>query len=139
MDNFTPRDNRTIEHGQLVAVHWNAHKQTYSILAMKSANSIGNVIGYADNITLTDCRFKIDRTKQQIVHKEQRKERHAFIVGHVQSLTYTPCNKRIYYNPYKLQSFVDADTYFSGTTEYLQTVQTVGMHNAGKPVVTYNN
>lgn len=83
---FQSRLNRTIEEGDLVGVHWNKHKNVWSIVEMKSRKGVGLVKGYADEITLEDVTFHIDKAKQKGVRESGTKDRHAFVVGKVVSL-----------------------------------------------------
>ncbi|MDY7043649.1 hypothetical protein RVS70_05460 [Virgibacillus sp. M23] len=136
---FTPYKDRKISIGQLVAVHWNAHKKTFSIVEMKSRNSIGKVLGYASHITLEGCYFKIDKSKQKKTIETGVKDRHAFVVGRIKDLNNIRFEKNIYYNPKKVKSFVDYEQHVNGRDEYLQLVDKVNLsaHKNNFPVVTY--
>ena len=104
---FQSKDGRTLERGMLVGVHWNSHKNKYSVVAFPSRHTVGLVVGYVDSITLKDCTFHIDKTKQRIVREKGTKERHAFVVGIVDGIgeDRTDCMHQIVYNPFKYDTF----------------------------------
>lgn len=136
---FESRLGRTVEKNTLVGVHWNAHRSCWSIVQMKSRNTIGLVIGYADNLTLTDCTVKIDKSKQKNVRDSGVKDRHAFIVGRFENFNVEAPEKKLYYNPHKLDSFVDAEQFECGNVEYLAHMDRVNFDSWKKlyPVVRY--
>lgn len=141
MEGFTPRLDREIQLGQLVGIHWNSHQNVYSVVEFKSRKMVGKVLGYVDRITLADCTVKIDISKQISVRKLNRKDRHAFIVGCIESVgKKEKLPNGIYYNPYKLDSFVNAQEYLKQKHTYLDTMKKVNFdynHQSGKPEVTY--
>lgn len=125
----------------LVGVHWNSHQDTFSIVKLKSKRSVGTVIGYADYVELENCYTFIEKSKQKVVREQGRKERHAFICGYIKSFDYKYFDNGVYYNPKKLDNFVDAvDFLHFGTINYIRTMDKVGMaknHDVNKPMVTY--
>jgi hypothetical protein len=141
MKGFTSREGREVVQGQLVGVHWNSHRACWSIVEFKSRNTIGRVLGYADQVTLDNCTVKIDQAKKKKLLETGVKDRHAFIVGEFITCGHIEILPRpIYYNPAKLESFVDARKYFSGVHEYIKNMFRVNMNydfKAGRPVVTY--
>ncbi|MFJ8247330.1 hypothetical protein [Peribacillus asahii] len=140
LSKFVSREGRTIQHGDLVGMHWNAHQDCYSIVSMKSRNTVGLVLGYADSATLVDCTVKIDKSKQKKVWNTGTKDRHAFIVGRIESLNGDALEKNLYYSPkQRLESFVDKEVFKSGKVEYLEFMKSVSLnsHNNTYPVVTY--
>jgi hypothetical protein len=139
MENFESRMGRTIDKNTLVGVHWNAHKKCWSIVAMKSRKSVGLVLGYCQEITLRDVTTHIDKSKQKKVIETGTKDRHAFIVGYIEDLVFEKLENNIYYNPKKVESFVDADILFEhNEKEFIKHVDKVSMmHDGKKPVVTY--
>lgn len=130
---FQSRLGRSIERGQLVGVHWNKHKEVWSIVAMRSRKVIGLVVGYTDELTLKNVTFHIDRTKQAKVRAEGAKDRHAFVVGEIVDFKYTEMENELYYNPFKVDTFVSKDDMVE-----LDFVETVSMKFDQKPVVKYN-
>ena len=70
MYDFISRNGRILEKGQLVGVHWNSHKNVYSIVEFKSRNTAGLVNGYAMSVTLFNCTVKIDKSKQKTVREK---------------------------------------------------------------------
>jgi len=141
MYDLISRNGRILEKGQLVGVHWNSHKNVYSIVEFKSRNTAGLVIGYAMSVTLLNCTFKIDRSKQKAVREKNRKDRHAFIVGYIEDINQKKeLSNKIYYNPYKVDSFVDKDLFEKGEIKYLSRIKRVHMNSDfqnNKPDVTY--
>jgi hypothetical protein len=140
---FESRQGRTIDNHTLVGVHWNAHKKIFSIVSMKSRNSVGLVLGYANQVTLRDCTTKIDKSKQKKVIESGVKDRHAFIVGYIENLEVERLEKNIYYSPKKVSDFVDAEKLFKcGEKKFIEHVDRVNLdfdHENNHPVVTYNN
>lgn len=132
--NYISRNDRSIEKGQLVAVHYNSHKSCFSVVSVSSRHSIGNVLGYVDNIVLSDCTTHIDKAKQRSVRNTGVKDRHAFIVGKIVSTKCKDDNTMldIYYNPYKLDNFVDKQS-----MRYLDSMSLVSLCNGIKPIVKY--
>lgn len=101
--------------GQLIAFHWNSHKDCYSILEMRSEKTKGNVIGYCDEIEVSDAYIIFDNSKKAYTLRTHKKDRHTFIVGKFKGFnkSNTSYEKILYYNPLKVNTFVDADIYFS--------------------------
>lgn len=141
MKGFISRKGRVVVKGQLVGVHWNSHQNVFSVVEFKSRRTAGKVLGYVDRITLTDCTVKIDKSKQKSVRENNRKDRHAFIVGYVQDIgVVQKFENGIYYNPYKLDSFVDAIKFSCGNVEYIEQMERVNLDydfQNNRPNVTY--
>lgn len=140
---FQSRNNRKIVDGQLVGVHWNAHKNCWSIVEMKSRKSTGVVLGYASNLTLEDATFLIVKSKQKKVRDTGTKDRHAFVVGKITSFECIDdkLEMPLYYNPYKVDDFVDGYSFhLKGKVLELEKARKVNMRDVNsKPVVTYQN
>ncbi len=135
---FVPYKDRELKLGQLVAVHFNSHKDTYSIVNMNSANTLGHVLGYSNNITLTNCRFKIDKSKQQAVRDTGVKDRHAYVIGYVESLDFHNLDKQLHYSPKFLDSFIDKSEQFNECPTYLTEVNKVSFSVINdKPLVKF--
>ena len=113
---FEPKDGRKLEKGMLVGVHWNSHKDCYSVLAMKSKKTTGLVLGYVDSIELSQVTFKIEEATQKKVREQGTKDRHAFVVGYVVNVGINSLRELKYhkdgldveikYNPFKFDTFV---------------------------------
>jgi hypothetical protein len=145
MEKFISRLDRTIDENTLVGVHWNAHQKIWSIVAFKSRHSVGLVLGYAKEITLRDCTTHIDKAKQKKVLESPTgaKDRHAFIVGYIDSLEFEDLEKNIYYKPQRVKDFVDAETYFTtGEKRYIEHASRISLkwdYENNCPVVKYND
>lgn len=143
LGNFISKDERKLHSKMLVGVHWNAHKNVWSIVRMNSRKSVGLVLGYAPFVTLKDVTTHIDKTKQKKVIDSGVKDRHAFLVGYVDSLTYEALEKNIYYNPKQVENFVDADKFIMcEEKKYIGKVSKASLSfnfNKNRPVVTYND
>ena len=77
---ITPYKGRTLDESKPVHVYrnlGNAAKERYSI------RQGGLVVGHTDEITLTDCEFKVSEAGRQRVLREGRKNVHAYIKGHM--------------------------------------------------------
>jgi len=143
MKNFISRNGRELKQGQLVGVHWNSHKNIWSIVEFKTRKTVGLVLGYAEQVTLKNCTVKIDESKKRKALEKGQKDRHAFIVGEIVN-----CGKSeklensLYYKPSCLKSFVDAEEYFTlNRIDYVERMTAVNLDfdfDQNKPVVTYN-
>ena len=112
-----------------VALYFNLHKKVFSIKAMEGENK-GRVIGHAANVFLRDCTFKVNEGGRQRVLKEKRKNVHAYVIGTLMSTDEsTIIGKPVYYNPYKVSSFVTA--FDHEPIHYAEYVQAVAMNNRG--------
>jgi hypothetical protein len=109
---------------------------------MNSRHSVGLVLGYAPQVTLQNVTTHIDKSKQKKVLESGKKDRHAFMVGYIESLDFETLDKNIYYSPRKVENFVDANVFFgSGEKKYIDHVKRVSMdYNFDKnhPVVKYS-
>lgn len=92
---------------KIVEVYYNLHKHIFSIRDSKTKL----VIGYSNNVILTDCIFKVSETGRQRVLREKRKNVHAFVKGILentgQTMTELADLRQAYYNPYTCDSFID--------------------------------
>lgn len=90
--------------GQSVQVYYNLHQGGYSIRDKKT----GLVVGYAQNVLLRQCVFKVSEKGRQKVIEQKKKFVHAFIEGvfldadleHPSEL-----GAKVYYNPYLTEKF----------------------------------
>lgn len=139
MEQFVPYKERKVEKGQLVALHWNSHKNVFSIVEMKSKRTLGMVLGYCKQATLTKAYTKIDASKQKTVRETEVKDRHAFIVGYLENFKKEQLPNRIYYNPHLVDDFVDGNSFFKERKKvHIEEVSRVNLdHDGEKPMVTY--
>lgn len=139
---FQSREGRTIDQETLVGVHWNAHKNCWSIVGMKSRHTTALVLGYCQEITLRDVTTHIDKSKQKKVIELGKKDRHAFMVGYIEALEFEALEKSAYYSPKNVCDFVDAETYFKqGQAEQLGHVERASLKwnsEANRPEVQYS-
>lgn len=106
-------------HDALCRVYRNLHKgtterpvysvQQYTAKGSPSGRKRWIVVAYATSILLADVRFKVDEKKRLKVIEEQRKNVHAYAVGH-QLWGLVPhwlnqSGDKVGYNPYKGSSF----------------------------------
>lgn len=96
-----------------VQVYRNLRKKTYSIRDAKTRR----VIGYGDNLTLYNARFKVNHSGRQRALREKQKNVHATVVGDIANVPGTAAlvlMRREYhevtYNPYKYGHFYDKVT-----------------------------
>lgn len=140
MENFVSRMGRTIDKNTLVGVHWNAHKNCWSIVGMKSRHGVGLVLGYCQEITLRDVTTHIDKSKQKNVVESGTKDRHAFIVGYIEDLKFENLEWSMYYSPKHVENFVDANIWFEfQEKDFIKHADRVSLMHDGKPVVKYYN
>ena len=98
---------RTVSEGQVVEVYRNLHNGLISIRDAKTKH----VLGHATNVCLTDVTFKVSQAGRERVLKEKRKNVHAIVKGRLQSnLEGFTMPLLATYNPYKYDSFVNAQT-----------------------------
>lgn len=92
-----------------VFVYRNLHKNCWSIKALEGENK-GRVIYHADDVTLTDCVFRVSKAGRQRVLREKRKNVHAGVAGELirtnVPLVRMPQMTAVTYNPYKYETFV---------------------------------
>lgn len=93
-----------------VFVYRNLRKNCYSIKALEGPNK-GRVVAHAETLTLTDCRLKVSKAGQARVRATKQKNVHAGIAGQWdgQTMVYgipQGCDAVLYYNPYKVDTFV---------------------------------
>jgi len=86
-------------YGTKVFVYWNIHKSCWSI---KHKNK---VIAHTQNLTLSNCTFKVSEKGRQRVIKENKKNVHAGVQGYLFSFININSNNIIYYNPYTQPTF----------------------------------
>lgn len=98
--------DRPLATGQRVQIYYNLHKGGYSI----KDKATGLVVGYAQNVLLTRCKFNVQQGGRQKTIQEKRKRVHAYIEGDFQTadtpFDYSQMDKVIY-NPYTTPQFTD--------------------------------
>lgn len=96
-----------------VFVYYNLHKKCWSVKALEGPNK-GRVIKHTDKVYLKDVTFKVSQKGRERVLKEQRKNVHAGVVGHLSLADLGKVQEEYYteitYNPYKYSSFVNKFT-----------------------------
>lgn len=116
---FRQFKNRTVEDNQRVACFWNLHEDVFSIegRCFEREKSRKLILAHGNGIYLTDVTFTVnERLRQQVIEKRQ-KNVHAFVKGEfvetgidMEDITEAKGFRQAYYNPYKVESFVDAET-----------------------------
>lgn len=90
-------------------VYRNLHKKCFSIQSQKTKR----VVAHKAYVTVRDVVFKVSAAGRERVRREKRKNVHAFVCGEVMHSTYALPDgqpREAYYNPYKVESFVDKET-----------------------------
>ena len=98
--------------GKKVMCYYDLHRHTFSVTYK------GLVMLKADYLRLSDVEFRVRKGGEQKVRDEQRKNVHAFVIGHLDDYCEFPCedipqpesNEVVTYNPYKYDSFVVKST-----------------------------
>ena len=96
-----------------VESYWNLHKNVFSIRALEGPSK-GKVVEHVSHKTLHNVTFAVQPAGRAKVLKEKKKNVHAFVRGdHIQDgipPVWMEDNwVRVTYNPYKYDSFVDAE------------------------------
>jgi hypothetical protein len=95
-----------------VFVYRNLHRDCWSAKAMDGPLK-GKVIYHAKEIPLWGCDFKVSQAGRARVLREKSKNVHAGVMGYMYDDMLAPAIKagdRITYNPYRYNTFVEADT-----------------------------
>ena len=111
--------------GKEVRVYRNLRNKLLSVQA--KVNGSWLVIGHTDDINLSAPKFVVSKAGRERVIKEQRKNVHAYVVGTITSETIgKECTaRRVTYNPYKFDSFVEAKSLNQVTSAQLVNINTV--------------
>lgn len=92
-----------------VFVYRNLRKKCYSVKALEGPSK-GLVIAHVDTLTLTECRFKVSKAGQARVRATRQKNVHAGVqgqwTGELNPLLPEDVSVSVYYNPYKVDTFV---------------------------------
>ena len=88
-----------------VFVYRNLHKKCLSVRDTKTRR----VVAHVKSITLFDCTFKVSDKGRQRVLRDRQKNVHAGVQGTwmKDTMLLTAGLKRVIYNPYKYETFVD--------------------------------
>lgn len=102
---------RNVEIGQLVEVYRNLNTpnaKAYSIRCAKTKL----VLAHCETVSLKNAQFIVSEKLRLKVNAEKRKTVHAFIRGELVAYNKSMSTtlQTVYYNPYKTNSFVDAET-----------------------------
>lgn len=100
----------TLTSGQRVRIYFNLHKQMLSVMDKKTRR----VIAHADFIHLDDVKFIVSVAGLARVRREKRKSVIAFVEGNYipsrgEKIIDNPDWQSVYFNPYKVDSFVDPE------------------------------
>lgn len=101
---FQSRNGRQVEEGQRVRVYRNLHNGLFSIKDRKTHR----VLGYANNLLLTDVTFIISKSGQERARREKKRNVHAYAEGYymgemsVERVSLCPLT----YNPFKHDTFM---------------------------------
>ena len=74
---------------------------------MWSLRQKGLVIGHAMSLCLRDAEMIVGSAGRERVRKEKQKNVHAFISGRLTSFPHDFCTRRISYNPYTDDGFIE--------------------------------
>jgi hypothetical protein len=95
--------NTLIKNGQRVFVHWNLHKDTYTV---QDASS-GLVIGYLDELVIYDAHFVVRPAGLAKTRREGRKNVHAGVRGFIDKTSVSHRGASgVTYDPYRYDTFV---------------------------------
>ena len=90
-----------IDYSKPVKVYKNLHKDCWSI------QQNGLVKAHSDEINLFDCKFLVNEKDRQRVIKTNRKNVHAFVVGHIWDTPFD-LSRQVKYNPYNNPDLQDS-------------------------------
>lgn len=102
MLNYQGFRGRSIDFNKKVMIYRNLHNGMFSV------KQDGLVVAHVDSILLSRGMFKVNVAGRNRVLKEKKKNVHAFVIGHVDSVNVdidVSNNKAVSYNPYKFGHF----------------------------------
>lgn len=102
LSNIRSFKGRKAVEGQKVKVYKNLHNGLWSI----KDYATGLVLGHVEEVRLTNATFYVSEKGRQRVIKEQSKNVHAFVIGHLTEIQFYDLDVEVTYNPYKYDSFV---------------------------------
>lgn len=112
---FTSFKGRSVHEGQKVRVYRNLHKQgiVYSVQDPRT----GLVLGYSEEILLSNVTFKVSEYGRARVLRTKKKNVHAFVEGTLRGFQIADLSfsefmqmEKVAYNPYKYTTFVHKET-----------------------------
>lgn len=116
---LTSFKGRTVEMNQKVNCFWNIHDNVFSLQSRieERGKKRNLVCSHGNAIVLTDVKFSVNERLRQQVLREQQKNIHAYVKGVYKGIA-KPFQfgknkngmREAYYNPYKVDSFIDKDT-----------------------------
>ena len=90
-----------------VKVYYNLHKNCFSVVSLERGENYGRVIAHCDQIVLKNVQFKVSEAGRQRVLREQKKNVHAYAIGHIYTGELPILRSySVTYNPYKYSSFM---------------------------------
>lgn len=94
-----------------VFVYWNLHKSCFSLKALEGPYK-GRVVAHASCLWLRTPTFKVSQAGRARVLREKAKNVHAGVVGYIckSPELNNPQILQAYYNPYKVDCFIDKKT-----------------------------
>jgi hypothetical protein len=92
-----------------VFVYWNLHKDCFSVKALEGEHK-GLVVAHTDSLKLRDALPKVSQAGRQRVIAEGKKNVHAGITGYIRDTEASDMKGNLYYNPYKVETFVHTHT-----------------------------
>jgi len=123
-----------------VAAYYNLHKNTFS-LQSRNKEDYGKVIKHTDHVILKNAKFTVRSAGRQKVLNENKKNVHAFIVGHLLSnkeyIIKSGSSKLITYNPYKFNSFVTVST--NEQVKYADLAELNIINDSTPVIIAWNN
>jgi hypothetical protein len=103
---LVPFKNRELHEGDKVRVYRNLHKGGFSI------KKGGLVVAHADEVHLVGVTTIINEKDRQEVIRTKTKGVHAYVIGKFTHESFNENDARtMYYNPYKVATFVDDVTF----------------------------
>ena len=122
------REGKTIDYNKPVKVYRNLNNGQLSIMQ----GSV--VVAYTDYIYLKDVTFHVRKAGLEKVRLEQRKNVHAYVKGYIDNDKYIDSNEKVYYDPYKYDSFVTIDV--SDEVIPVHKTDKIFINNKGEMVVS---
>jgi hypothetical protein len=101
--------------GLKVDVYFNLHKKVWSVKSRDRRYNYGRVIAHMSEVSVDNATFVVSQAGRERVLREKRKNVHAYVRGtlnrfrDLRMVGNGECSD-LYYNPYKVDSFVDHET-----------------------------
>jgi len=93
--------------GKRALVHWNLHRNIYSVKILGMRDGKRHPMYYAAQLTLRDCSFRIDgRLRELFERRPTRRTVHAHVVGTIEALAAASIGgERVSCNPFRYRCF----------------------------------